>query len=83
MLAEPREGEILVDFPSGGAYLHAYVSALDAGVVYQAVEHMPGYTSREKEISQGDWHRLNFPDGSVDIVISLAALHHQIGRAHV
>lgn len=75
-LAEVREGEVLVDFPSGGAYLHAHVSALNAGVVYHAVEHVPGYTSRELEISQGDWHRLNFPDGSVDIVFSLAALHH-------
>ena len=75
-LAQPGHGEVLVDFPSAGAYIKPYLAAAAPSAVYHAVEHVPDYEASGLDVSAGTWQRLHFEDGSVDIVLCLAALHH-------
>jgi len=76
VLAQPENGEVMVDFPSAGAYLRPYLHAIAPAAVYHAVEHSPEYEASGLDVSAGTWQQLNFDDGAVDIVLSLAALHH-------
>ncbi|CCQ72930.1 class I SAM-dependent methyltransferase [Magnetospira sp. QH-2] len=75
-LAAPKEGEVLVDFPSAGAYIAPYLHALAPTAIYHAVEHTPEYEAAGLDVTAGTWQKLNFADGSVDMVLCLAALHH-------
>jgi SAM-dependent methyltransferase len=75
-LAQPRNGEVMVDFPSAGGYLGPYLHRLAPQAVYYAVEHTPEYEQAGLEVSAGTWQHLHFADRSVDIVLCLAALHH-------
>ena len=75
-LAAPRNGEVVVDFPSGGGYLEPYLHAIAPGASCHAVEHVAGYKASGGEIMEGDWEHLPFEAGSVDIVMTIAALHH-------
>lgn len=78
-LAEPRAGEVLVDCPSGGAYLRPVLSALAPGCRYVPFESKPQYAAFVPDLVLGDWLRLPFRDGSVDVLLSIAALHHLLG----
>ena len=75
-LAQPQNGEVMVDFPSAGGYLKPYLNAVAPESVYHAVEHSPEYVEAELDVSKGTWQKLNFDDRSIDIVLCLAALHH-------
>lgn len=75
-LAQPEDGEVMVDFPSAGAYIKPYLEAAAPKAVYHAVEHVPEYEAAGLDVSAGTWEKLNFNDHSVDIVLCLAALHH-------
>ncbi|OOZ36870.1 class I SAM-dependent methyltransferase [Solemya elarraichensis gill symbiont] len=75
-LALPAKGERLVDFPSGGGYLKGWLERIEPDTHYHAVEQIKGYLDTGTDIEQGDWDHLEFPDTSVDIVLSLVALHH-------
>lgn len=75
-LAEPRDGEVMVDFPSAGGYPGPYLLQAAPGAVYHAVEHTPEYAESGLDVSRGTWEALPFETGSVHIVLTLAALHH-------
>lgn len=75
-LAQPANGEVLVDFPSAGGYLRPYLQARAPGATYFAVEHSPEYEAAGLDVSAGTWQSLRFDDASVDVVLCLAALHH-------
>lgn len=80
-LARPEAGEVLVDFPGGGGYLDPWLRAICPDTRYRVVEHVPGYEpSGEEGLLKGDWDQLPFQSGSVDIVLTLAALHHVLGN---
>lgn len=65
-------GERLLDLPSGGGYLAPY---LPPGVHYLPAETLVGYTRYGRPLVC-DWLCLPLADGSIDAVLSLAALHH-------
>ena len=75
-LAAPREGDVIVDFPSGGSYLQPYLDEICSSATIHAVEHVRGYIDANSTILGGTWERLPFADQSVDVVITLAAIHH-------
>lgn len=75
-LAQPRDGDVLVDFPSAGGYIGPYLRALAPRATYYAVEHSPEYAQAGLDVSAGNWRTLHFGDATVDIVLCLAALHH-------
>ena len=77
-LAALKPGEILVDFPSGGSYLLPHLDAIAPGAILRPVEHVTGYTEGDGTILTGSWDRLPFGDREVDVVLTLAALHHVI-----
>lgn len=74
--AQPRPGDVMVDFPSAGGYLGRYLQARAPGAVYHALEHAPEYRAAGGRVKAGRWDRLPFTNASVDIVLTLAALHH-------
>ena len=75
-LAAPRAGEVMVDFPSGGSYLQPYLDEICPAATIRAVEHIRDYIDANSTILGGNWERLPFADQSVDVVITLAAIHH-------
>jgi len=75
-LAQPSNDEVMVDFPSAGAYIKPYLNSVAPKAVYYAVEHSPEYKEAGLDVATGTWQRLNFDDDAVDIVLCLAALHH-------
>jgi SAM-dependent methyltransferase len=78
-LASPRDGEVIVDFPSAGSYLQPHLAKLCSGATCLAVEHISGYREGEPAILEGDWSRLPFPNRAVNVVLTLAAIHHVLG----
>jgi SAM-dependent methyltransferase len=82
-LAALCDGEVLVDFPSAGGYLRPYVAEIAPGSVYHAVEHVPEYGAHDASIEGGAWDHLPFEDGAVDVVITLAAIHHVMTDRHI
>ena len=75
-LATPSGREVVVDFPSAGGYPGPYLHQIAPNAVYHAVEHAPEYKSAGLPVIEGTWDSLPFADRSVDIVLTLAALHH-------
>jgi SAM-dependent methyltransferase len=75
-LAQPQNGEVMIDFPSAGGYIKPYLHAVAPGCAYCAVEHSPEYEEAGLDVTTGTWQKLNFDDHSVNIVLCLAALHH-------
>ena len=75
-LAAPRDHEVMVDFPSAGGYPGPYLNQIAPNAVYHAVEHAPEYKNAGLPVIEGTWDSLPFGDRSVDIVLTLAALHH-------
>jgi SAM-dependent methyltransferase len=73
-LSGVRRGERLLDLPSGGGYLRRY---LPAGVDYIAAETVAGYASYT-DVLMCDWDRIPLADDSIQVAISIAALHHLI-----
>ncbi len=78
-LAAPRPGETLVDCPSGGAYLRPVLAALEPACRYIPFESKPDYAAFVPDLVLGDWLAMPFADGAVDILLSIAALHHLLG----
>ncbi|HEX7708254.1 MAG TPA: methyltransferase domain-containing protein [Thermoanaerobaculia bacterium] len=78
-LASPRDGEVIVDFPSGGAYLQPHLAKICKGATCLAVEHVSGYRDDESAILEGEWSRLPFANRAVNVVLTLAAIHHVLG----
>jgi len=70
---------VVLDMPSGGGYLNRHlpqamdVVSLDPSFTFSALAAHNGVCS----ITQGRMERLPFRDGSFDVIISLAGLHHQ------
>ena len=75
-LADPADDEVMVDFPSAGGYPGPYLRQMASNAVYHAVEHAPEYKEAGLPITAGKWDSLPFGDQTVDIVLTLAALHH-------
>ena len=75
-LATPRTGEVIVDFPSAGSYFQPYLDEICPTATIRAVEHVRDYIDANDTILGGTWERLPFADQSVDVVITLAAIHH-------
>jgi len=75
-LAAPRDHEVLVDFPSAGGYPGPYLHQIAPNAVYHAVEHSPEYKDAGLPVIAGTWDSLPFGNVAVDIVLTLAALHH-------
>jgi len=75
-LAAPGDHEVMVDFPSAGGYPGPYLHQIAPTAVYHAVEHAPEYKNAGLPVIEGTWDSLPFGDQSVDIVLTLAALHH-------
>ncbi len=73
-LAAPEPGDVVLDLPSGGGYLRPY---LPPRTTYLPAETIFEYAQEEKLLIC-DWLRLPLRNGSVDAVISLAALHHLV-----
>ncbi len=71
-LSGVKAGMNLMDFPSGGGYLRQYLAH---DIEYLPVETVSGYR-RYADVLMGDWTDLPVSDQSVDVVISIAALHH-------
>jgi SAM-dependent methyltransferase len=78
-LAAPRAGEVLVDCPSGGAYLRPVLAEVAPGCRYIPFESKPDYAAFVPDLVMGDWLALPFADGTVDVLLSIAALHHLLG----
>lgn len=78
-LAAPRAGEVLVDCPSGGAYLRPLLAEMAQGCRYVPFESKPQYAAFVPDLVLGDWLELPFRDRSVDVLLSIAALHHLLG----
>lgn len=83
----PRPGESIVDAPSGGAYLRGY---LPAGVHYIAVDEAPDfYAACSRRSLPGDeaflapCQSVPLADATVDVICSLAGLHHLVDRSPV
>lgn len=77
-LAGPVPGDIILDLPSGGGYLRPY---LPPGTTYLPAETIFEYAGQE-ELLICDWLNLPLSNASIDVIISLAALHHLIdGRS--
>ena len=75
-LADPKNGEVMVDFPSAGGYPGPYLLQMASNAVYHAVEHAPEYEEAGLPVTKGKWDSLPFGSRTVDIVLTLAALHH-------
>lgn len=75
-LAAPGDREVMVDFPSAGGYPGPYLHQIAPDAVYHAVEHTPEYKNAGLPVIAGTWDSLPFADHAVDIVLTLAALHH-------
>jgi SAM-dependent methyltransferase len=67
---KPDEQILLVDLPSGGNYLSRF---LPSHVAYKGLE-VTKFTNDTSEIVS--WSSLPFPDNSVHVVATVAALHH-------
>lgn len=78
-LADLQPGETLVDCPSGGAYLRPLLAEMAPAARYLPFESKPAYASFVPDLVLGDWLNLPFRDGSVEVVLSIAALHHLLG----
>ncbi|MBR7800142.1 class I SAM-dependent methyltransferase [Undibacterium fentianense] len=77
-LANLQPKETLVDFPSGGGYLRPFIAKINAEIGYVPVENVAGYAEYNPEIIGGTWTNLPFTDGQVDVVFTLAAIHHML-----
>jgi SAM-dependent methyltransferase len=81
-LAEPRDGQVICDMPSGGGYLRNFI---DADVTLLCVETSQAFADRVKQTDKmrailADLHSVPIDAKSVDTVISLAGLHHVADR---
>ena len=71
-LSGVQAGMTLMDLPSGGGYLRRYLAQ---DIEYLPVETVSGYR-RYADVLMGDWADLPVTDQAVDVVLSIAALHH-------
>jgi SAM-dependent methyltransferase len=78
-LADPRPGETLVDCPSGGAYLRPLLAELAPACRYLPFESKAAYAAFVPDLVLGDWLSLPFRSGALDVLLSIAALHHLLG----
>ncbi len=74
--AAPRRGETLADIPAGGGYLRRY---LPEGVVYAPCEPCASFNAHGASDS-GGLLPLPFANGSIDVAVSIAGVHHLPAR---
>lgn len=85
-LAGIRDGEVVVDMPSGGGYLRRYLPDCDARLIAvepSAVFHDFAARQPALETRLCPLDEVDLPDGSADVVVSLAGLHHLEDRPSV
>ena len=84
-LAAPRSGETLLDLPAASGYLSTYLD--QPGVRVITVDPNPLFhaqcQSRGLESYLAPLHDLPFADGTVDVAVCLAGLHHESQRVPV
>lgn len=77
-LARPRAGEVLLDVPSGGGYLSDH---LPPGVDYRPLETSTSFAERGRRrglhIVSDDITARTVPHASVDLLVSIAGVHHE------
>jgi SAM-dependent methyltransferase len=81
--ARPRAGEILCDLPAGGGYLHALI---EPGVTVVCVEPSLPFArgcARRGQVLVADLAAVPLAGAAVDVVVSLAGLHHVADRPAV
>ena len=83
----PRDGQVIVDMPSGGGYLHGIVGAA-AAVTLICVETSRAFADRVPRTPAvrpvlAELHDVPVEGASVDTVVSLAGLHHVADRPAV
>ncbi len=78
-LADPQPGETVVDCPSGGAYLRPILAAMAPDSRYVPFESKPDYAPFVPDLVLGDWLAMPFEAGSIQVLLSIAALHHLLG----
>jgi SAM-dependent methyltransferase len=82
-IANPAPGEVICDMPAGGGYLQKHLAGLDVDLI--SVETSEVFHELCKEKAKGTsllccLDDTPLEDGSVDLVISLAGLHHTEDR---
>ena len=86
VLAEVQPGQVLLDVPSGGGYLAAY---LDQNVSLLGAETSAVFMSRVAQQTYKNCYKVDslavlpLADASVDVIYSLAGLHHVDNREEV
>ena len=77
-LAGPVAGERMLDVPAGGGYL---AERLPDGVEYLALETAPSFAARCRarglDVVEAPLDGSTLPAGSVDVVVSIAGVHHE------
>lgn len=85
-VAEPQDGEVFVDMPSGGGYLRHYLNDVDVQLI--AVETTKAFYDQCAEDDRTTRRLCDLADtgldsNSVDAVVSMAGLHHVDDRPSV
>ena len=78
-LAGLTDGDRVLDCPAGGGYLRRYLNETGQRHRYIPFESKKAYAAFDKEMVLGDWLALPFHDGALEVVFSIAALHHLLG----
>lgn len=82
-LADIADGDRILDCPAGGGYLRRYLKETGKKHRYIPFESKKAYAAFDKEMVLGDWLAMPFKKGSLDVMFSIAALHHLIGARDV
>lgn len=85
-VAGPRRGEVVVDMPSGGGYLRHYLDVPDVRLIAvesSAVFHAFAARQSGLETRLCPLDNVDLESGAVDVIVSLAGLHHLENRPAV
>ena len=80
-LAELQDGDVVLDFPSGGGYLRRLLADCGKTVTYLPAENVHAYREYGLDIIRcADWLHVPLANDSVDVVLTIAAIHHLVGQ---